>query len=68
GRVYSIKGDIYYSPNCSLDIEVPPPPSQMSTPFISRDSNGKQKMWNLDIRDYFRPRWWTTHFGWLAFL
>ena len=63
GRVQIFGGDLYYSPNCSRDVQVPPRHTT-SNPF---SPNPKENLWRLDVSEYERPRWWSDCYGWIAF-
>ncbi|KAF8073357.1 hypothetical protein FPV67DRAFT_1410562 [Lyophyllum atratum] len=59
---YTHRGNTtYYSPNSSLDVDVPK----------SDDGNHRYNLFfrrdNALNGDYKKPGWWTTEYGWLAF-
>jgi hypothetical protein len=60
GRVYLSNGDIVYSPNCSLDVNIPERPDNSSNIFHATPSPR--------LSDFHQPRWWTPTFGYMAFL
>ena len=61
GLVFLDNGTIYYSPNCSRTITIPPYESNLSRryPFCH---------WTDTIDTYLRPRWWSISAGYLSFL
>ena len=68
GRVQIIDGDLYYSPNCSRNVQLPPPHRTGSNPFSPpSEPNQKKNLWRLDTTVYEQPRWWCDCYGWIAF-
>lgn len=69
GRAFLHDGDMFYSPNCSREVDVPLPLVDGDNPFFpKRKSNGRYDLWELDASAYKRPAWWTPQFGWAAFI
>ena len=61
GLVFLDNGTIYYSPNCSRTITIPPYESNLSRRYPFRH-------WTDTIDTYLRPRWWSISAGYLSFL
>ncbi|KAG6905969.1 hypothetical protein DXG01_016612 [Tephrocybe rancida] len=60
GKVSVLDGQLYYSPNCSRNVKVPP---------VTDDS--QIKLFHLkaaQAENYYQPRWWSRSYGWLAFV
>ena len=61
-------GDIFYSPNCAREVDVPQPLPYGANPlYPEMRADGRHNIWDLDPSIYTRPAWWTIAFGWLAF-
>ena len=58
GKAIILDGDLYYSPNCSRDVGLPPDDTN-HTKFqnVFRTSTAGRS-----------PRWWTPAFGWMSFI
>jgi hypothetical protein len=72
GRVQILKGRLFFSPNCSRTVDLPPPIRDERggelNPFLpNHQSNGRRNYFELDITKYASPRWWTLAFGWISF-
>jgi hypothetical protein len=62
GRAHLLDGRWFYSPNCSRDIEAPPPqPGHFTTSGIFQQPTPR-------LHHYLTPVWWTAPFGYLSFL
>ena len=57
GRVVILDGDIFYSPNCSQDVELHP----------GNQDSTQQNIFSACLSPW-RPRWWTQTFRWIAFI
>lgn len=57
GIVFVQNGTIFYSPNCSRLIKVPP--TSIGDPFNHR---------KLDISMFKQPVWWSSFWGWQSFI
>jgi hypothetical protein len=68
GRVQILDGYLYYSPNCSRNVQLPPPHCTGSNPFSPpSEPNQKKNLWRLDTSVYEQPQWWCDCYGWIAF-
>jgi hypothetical protein len=68
GRVQILEGDLYYSPNCDRDVQLPAPHKWGANPFSPPNlQNQKQNLWQLDTSNYEHPPWWSDFYGWIAF-
>ncbi len=68
GRAFMKDGDIFYSPNCAREVDVPQPLPFGGNPLYPElQRNGRHNLWDLDVSMYKQPAWWTIQFGWLAF-
>ncbi|KAG6915610.1 hypothetical protein DXG01_010725 [Tephrocybe rancida] len=62
GRVLILDGDMYYSPNSSRRVELPPYDEHKGRQhkiFERKDAR---------VEIYHQPRWWTLTFGWVSFV
>ncbi|KDR66683.1 hypothetical protein GALMADRAFT_147735 [Galerina marginata CBS 339.88] len=60
GHIFrTVEGDIFYSPNSSRLVDVPPLSERMRYPFSVREAK---------LDHFLQPRWWTEAFGFLAFV
>lgn len=59
GNAFICDGYLYYSPNCSRRVVIPPPQPYTQDPFEARHLHGSQ---------FRQPVWWTSSWGWLAFV
>ena len=72
GLVQVLNGRVFFSPNCSRTVEHPLPIQDENggepNPLLPNpQSNGRFNYFDLDIKQYARPRWWTKAFGWISF-
>src|SRR5271169_535504 len=72
GRVQILDGRLFFSPNCSRIVILPPPARDHNgcehNIFLPRHQpNGRCNYFELDIARYRIPRWWSLAFGWIAF-
>ena len=72
GRVQILDGCLFFSPNCSRTVDLPPPARDKNdcepNIFLPRlQPNGWHNYFELDIARYKIPRWWSLPFGWIAF-
>ena len=61
GNVLVYQGDIYYSPNSSCLVSLPPNDSTISTEHTIFTQTSTRD-------DFIKPYWWTEKFVWLAFI
>lgn len=59
GRAFLHRGDIYYSPNCSRQVDVPEYTEQPHYPFHLRDTR---------FDKFLSPRWWSRPYHYLCFV
>ena len=51
-------GDIFYSPNCAREVDVPQPLPFGGNPLYPElQRNGQHNLWDLDVSMYKRPAW-----------
>src|SRR5277367_2504026 len=72
GRVQILDGRLFFSPNCSRTVALPPPLRDKNgcehNIFLpSLPPTGRLNYFELDIASYANPRWWSLPFGWIAF-
>ena len=73
GRIQILDGRLFFSPNCSRTVDLPPPPRDQNgcerNIFLpSYKPNGRWNYFELDIANYTIPRWWSLPFGWIAYM
>ncbi|KIM35115.1 hypothetical protein M413DRAFT_79731 [Hebeloma cylindrosporum] len=59
GKVVIQHGTIFYSPNCTRAVNIPPQPTHSSDPF-------KQPRLNTSM--FKQPVWWSQDWAWLSFI
>ena len=57
-RVLTLNGDIFYSPNCTRDVNLP---SHIPTPLVRNPAQS-------DVSEFHNPLWWNDRTAYLAFL
>ncbi|KAG5348012.1 hypothetical protein C0989_011150, partial [Termitomyces sp. Mn162] len=62
GNIVVYQGDLYYSPNCSRSISLPPQDPKIGTEYSIFQSETSR------TDDFTEPFWWTEAYGWLAFV
>jgi hypothetical protein len=62
GQVLVLNGDLYYSPNCTRRVALPPPDVDQG-----RERNIFQYR-EVILQHFHQPRWWTLPFGWISFI
>jgi hypothetical protein len=72
GRVQILGGRLFFSPNCSRTVALPPPARDKNNCehniFLPSLQPGvRSNYFELDIATYAIPRWWSLIFGWIAF-
>lgn len=74
GRVQILDGRLFFSPNCSRTVALPPPLRERNglehnifLPSLDLSPTGRLNYFELDIASYAIPRWWSLSFGWIAF-
>ncbi|KJA16736.1 hypothetical protein HYPSUDRAFT_147368 [Hypholoma sublateritium FD-334 SS-4] len=60
GRIQTVDGHIFYSPNSNRTICSAPPVDDPGKPM-------RFDAWGLDASDYLQPRWWCRPWGWISF-
>jgi len=56
GRAFMKDGDIFYSPNCAREVDVPQPLPFGGNPLYPElQHNGRHNLWDLDVSMYKRP-------------
>ena len=69
--MHILNGRLYYSPNCTRAVCEPTVGTPEENPFVPLPQLSKglcfRNAMDLDIGEYWKPRWWTRPWGWISF-